>query len=101
MGQFLQTFIFCHSHTICQLSPSKNLRIQLDDPNLQPRSLDAFLELKTTVEIMTGQIHDPKKQLEDTKQKLKEKEEDNKILKKQVEQELADKSKTLKGSLHK
>ena len=43
---------------------SKNLRIQLDDPNLRPRSLDAFLELKNTVEIMTGQLHDLQKQLE-------------------------------------
>ena len=40
---------------------SKNLRIQLDDPNLRLRSLDAFLELKHTVEIITGQIQDLQK----------------------------------------
>ena len=49
---------------------SKILRIQLDDPNLRPRSLDAFLELKNTVEIMTGQLHDLQKQLDLKKQEL-------------------------------
>ena len=47
------------------------------------------------MEIMTGHIHDIQKQLELTKQQLKEKEEENKLLKKQVQQEFADKSKTL------
>ena len=46
---------------------SKNLRTQLDDPNLRPRSPDAFLELKHTVEIMTGQIQVLHKQLEEKK----------------------------------
>ena len=44
---------------------------------------------------MTGQIHDLQKQLEITKQQLKEKEEENKLLKKQVKQEYVEKSKTL------
>ena len=37
---------------------SKNLRTQLDDPNLRPRSLDAFLEMQHTVKIMAGQLQD-------------------------------------------
>ena len=53
---------------------SKNLCIQLNDPNLRPRSLDAFLELKNTVEIMTGQLHDLQRQPEVKTQLLKEKE---------------------------
>ena len=40
---------------------SKNLRIQLDDPNWRPRSLDAFLELKNTVEIMIEEVQDLQK----------------------------------------
>ena len=44
---------------------------------------------------MTGQLYDLQKQLELKKQQLKEKEEENKLLKKQVKQEYAEKSKTL------
>ena len=73
----------------------KNLRIQLHDPNLRPRSLDAFLELKHTVEIMTGQIQELQKQLEEKKKQLQEKEEENTLLKQQVEQEYLEKCTTL------
>ena len=45
---------------------------------------------------MTGQIHDLRKQLELKKQQLKEQEKENNLLKKQAEQEYAEKSKTLK-----
>ena len=74
---------------------SKNLRVQLDDPNLRPRSLDAFLELKHTVEIMTGQIQELQKQLEEKKKQFQIKEEENILLKQQVEQEDREKCLTL------
>ena len=60
---------------------SKNLHIQLDDPNLRSRSLDAFLKLKHIVEIMTGRLQDLQKQLEAKKKQLQEKEEENTLLK--------------------
>ena len=71
---------------------SKNLRVQLDDPNLHPRSFDAFLELKNTVEIMTRQLHDLQKQLEVKTRQLKEKEKEIALLKKEVEKEYEGKS---------
>ena len=74
---------------------SKNLRIQLNDPNLRPHSLDAFLELKSTVEIMTGQLHDLQSKIELKKKQLQEKEEENQLLKKQVEQEYEEKAEAL------
>ena len=44
---------------------------------------------------MTDQIHDLQRQLELTRQQLKESEDENKILKKQIEQEVSEKIKTL------
>ena len=78
---------------------SKNLRIQLDDPNLRQRSLDAFLELKHTIEIITGQLQDLQKQLEAKKEQLQEREKENALLKQQVEQDYSEKSKTLERFL--
>lgn len=41
----------------------KNLKTQLNEPSLKPKSLNAFLELQQTNQILSGEILDLKQQL--------------------------------------
>lgn len=57
----------------CDYLHSKNLKSQMSDPILRPKSLDAFPDLQQTNRILTGEISDLQQQL-DTLKKILEKE---------------------------
>ena len=62
---------------------TKNLRTSLNEPNLRPKSLDAFLELQQTIQVMGGTIKDLELQLKIVKKKLLQAEEENQLFKRQ------------------
>ena len=58
----------------------KTLQNKLAEPTLRPQSLDAYLELKHTVEILTQQVRDLEQQKRDWLRKEKKLEEENMIM---------------------
>ena len=66
----------------------KNLQNKLAEPTLRPQSLDAYLELKHTVEILTHQVQELEQQHRNWKNKERSLEAENKMLKEQWEEEV-------------
>lgn len=72
----------------------KNLKTQLNEPSLKPKSLDAFLELQQTNQILSGEILDLKQQLQQVRTKLEQEKKEKGLLKKEWLTEMEEKEKT-------
>ena len=66
----------------------KNLQNKLAESTIRPQSLDAYLELKHTVEILTHQVQELEQQQRNWKNKERSLEAENKMLKEQWEEEV-------------
>lgn len=69
----------------------KNLKMQLHEPSLKPKSLDAFLELQQTNLILSGEILDLKPQLEQITKKYEQEKTEKNLLKEKWEEEMKNK----------
>ena len=65
---------------------SKSFQNRLAEPTRRPQSLDAYLELKHTVEILTQQVQEIEQQKRSWKNKEKNLEDENQLLKEQWEE---------------
>lgn len=61
------------------------------DPNLRPKSLDAFLELQHTNQILAGEISDLKQQAEKIKSEYTKKKKEKEILREEWQKEITNK----------
>lgn len=72
----------------------KNLKQQLSDPVLKPRSLDAFLELQQTNQILAGEVAELQQQLKQVKKDYEKEKREKELLKIEWEKDIKDKEKT-------
>lgn len=68
----------------CDYLHSKNLKSQMSDPSLRPKSIDAFLDLQQTNQILASKVSDLQQQLDTLKKNWEKEKIEKEILKKRT-----------------